>query len=208
VTAGHRAAPAGTHPCRPWQVGHARWRLSTGGAPPLARHWPPEQRRSPAMPQPPHACKWHRHDPTYPQPTSRALISQPRPLLARTRIRLEPPSSRHWRRQCAPVRDSPEGPLKNRGESCLKPAKNKRKMHLLSKHAHRARPTPRWPLRPTAAAQQGAPPRAGPPRSRAHAPLEQVPPRSRVHASRAGSAPLEVPSRAHLLPHAYGHLMT
>jgi hypothetical protein len=30
VTAGHCAAPAGAHPCHPWQVGHARWRLSTG----------------------------------------------------------------------------------------------------------------------------------------------------------------------------------
>jgi hypothetical protein len=26
VTAGHCAAPVGTHPCRLWQVGRARWR--------------------------------------------------------------------------------------------------------------------------------------------------------------------------------------
>jgi hypothetical protein len=30
VTVGHCAAPAGAHPCRPWQVGRARWRRSTG----------------------------------------------------------------------------------------------------------------------------------------------------------------------------------
>jgi hypothetical protein len=58
------------------------------------------------------------------------------------------------------VGDSPEGPLKNRGESCLKPVKNaKCKTHLEpnTKRAHTARPTPRWPPRPTRAAPQGAP---------------------------------------------------
>jgi hypothetical protein len=65
-------------------------------------------------------------------------------------------------RRCsgATVGDSQDGPLKNRGESCLKPAKNaKRKTHLEpnTKHAHTAWPTPRWPPRPTRAAQHGAP---------------------------------------------------
>jgi hypothetical protein len=117
VTTGHCAAPAGTHPCRPWQVGRARWRWSTGGAPPVARHWPPEWRTLSAMPQPPHACKWHRHDPTYPQPTSRALISHHRPLLARTRIRPEPPPSHHWRRRCAPPSSRRPNPHKRQSPS-------------------------------------------------------------------------------------------
>jgi hypothetical protein len=30
VTVGHCAAPVGAHPCRPWQVGRARWLRSTG----------------------------------------------------------------------------------------------------------------------------------------------------------------------------------
>jgi hypothetical protein len=30
MTAGHCAAPAGTHTCRPWQVGRARWCSSIG----------------------------------------------------------------------------------------------------------------------------------------------------------------------------------
>jgi hypothetical protein len=56
------------------------------------------------------------------------------------------------------VGDSPEGHLKNRGGgSCLKLAKNKNKTHLLLKHTHRARPTPRWPPRPTGVAQSKAP---------------------------------------------------
>jgi hypothetical protein len=56
-------------------------------------------------------------------------------------------------------RGQPQGSLKNRGESCSKPAKNaKRKPNLGSniKHAHTAQPTPRWPPQPTRAAQQGA----------------------------------------------------
>jgi hypothetical protein len=80
---------------------------------------------------------------------------------------------------------------KQPGESCLKPAKNKNKTHLLLKHTHRARPTPRWPPRPTGVAQSKAPssrfrlarmsrlPRAG------SASLEGQ------HPPRAGSASLE-----------------
>jgi hypothetical protein len=36
------------------------------GAPPVARHWPPERCTSPAMPRPPHACVNHRRDLTSP----------------------------------------------------------------------------------------------------------------------------------------------
>jgi hypothetical protein len=39
------------------------------------------------------------------------------------------------------VGDSPEGPLKQPGESCLKPAKTKTK-HLSLKRTYKARPTP------------------------------------------------------------------
>jgi hypothetical protein len=62
-----------------------------------------------------------------------------------------------------------------------------------AKRTHTAQPTPRWPPRPTRAAQQSAPPRARsaslegsrsleqtPPRSRVHATLEWAPPRSRL----------------------------
>jgi hypothetical protein len=77
------------------------------------------------------------------------------------------------------VRDSPEGPLKNRGESCLKPAKN-------AKRIHTAQPTPRWPPRPTRATQTRHPLEQGPPHSRAHAPLERNPPRSRARAPSSG----------------------
>jgi hypothetical protein len=131
------------------------------------------------------------------------------------------------------VGDSPGGPLKNRGESCFKPAKNKSKTHLLSKHAYRARPTPRWPLWPTTAAPQGAPLRAGsaslegsrphragsaspegsrPPRVGSASlegslPFERVPPRSRVHAPSSGLCPARGPLTSAPLPHAYGHLM-
>jgi hypothetical protein len=38
-------------------------------APPAARHWPPGQRTSPAMPWPFHACWCHRPDLTHSQPT-------------------------------------------------------------------------------------------------------------------------------------------
>jgi hypothetical protein len=46
------------------------------GAPPVARHWPPERRTSPAMPWPLHACVCHRRDPTSSKPTSREYINQ------------------------------------------------------------------------------------------------------------------------------------
>jgi hypothetical protein len=72
---------------------------------------------------------------------------------------------------------------KNRGKSCLKPAKKRKtQTHLEpnAKRMHTAQPTPRWPPRPTRAAQTRRPLEPGPPRSRAHAPLEQSSPRSRV----------------------------
>jgi hypothetical protein len=81
---------------------------------------------------------------------------------------------------------------KKPGESCLKPAKNK--THLLLKRTHRARPTLRWPPRPTEVAQSKAlssgfrlargltPPRAG------SASLEGSPsPRSRLPHTRTCS---------------------
>jgi hypothetical protein len=50
VTAGHCSAPASTHACRPWQVAGPGGVDPPAGAPPVARHWPPERRTSPAMP--------------------------------------------------------------------------------------------------------------------------------------------------------------
>jgi hypothetical protein len=93
------------------------------------------------------------------------------------------------------VGDSPEGPLRKPGGILLKTyKKHKTQTHLEpnAKRIHTAQPTPRWPPRPTRAAQQGTPssrsaslegsrpPRAGPPCSRAHASLERTPPCSRV----------------------------
>jgi hypothetical protein len=49
------------------------------------------------------------------------------------------------------VGDSLEGPLKQPGESCLKPKKTKAK-HISLKSTHGARPTLRWPPQPTKAA--------------------------------------------------------
>jgi hypothetical protein len=54
-------------------------------------------------------------------------------------------------------RGQPWGSPKKPGEPCLKPAKNKSKTHLSPKHARRARPTLRWPPRPTGVAQSKAP---------------------------------------------------
>jgi hypothetical protein len=103
---------------------------------------------------------------------------------------------------------------KKPGESCLKPAKNKNKTHLLLKHAHKARPAPRWPPRLTGVAQSKAPSsrfrfaRGLTPPSRANAPLEWVPPRSRASTSlervpprsRASASLDRVPPRSRL-PH-------
>jgi hypothetical protein len=70
------------------------------------------------------------------------------------------------------VGDSHEGPLKNRGESCLKPAKNvKRKPNL--------RPNAKRTLNAIHAVAAPAAHRSGP----AKHPLERGPPLSRVHAA-------------------------
>jgi hypothetical protein len=93
------------------------------------------------------------------QPHGKAFATgrEERPISRLQHLR-EP--SRYTRRcSGATVGDNRKGPLKNRGESYLKPAKNaKRKPNLGSKikHAHIAQPTPRWPPQPTKAAQQGA----------------------------------------------------
>jgi hypothetical protein len=97
---------------------------------------------------------WEKHvvDPPLP-PSPPRLPSPPRPPAVRPPSLSCPPAIN-------PVGDSHEGPLKTEGASCLKPAKNaKRKTHLEpnTKRTHTAQPTPRWPPRPTRAAQQGAP---------------------------------------------------
>jgi hypothetical protein len=48
VVRGKWAAPGGVNP--------------PVGAQPVARHWPPERRTSPAMPRPLHTCVSHRRD--------------------------------------------------------------------------------------------------------------------------------------------------
>jgi hypothetical protein len=54
------------------------------GAPPVARHLPPERRTSPAMPWSLHACVCHRRDPLAPNRPSAGIKISPRPCLART----------------------------------------------------------------------------------------------------------------------------
>jgi hypothetical protein len=133
----------------------------------------------------------------------------------------------------ATVGDSHEGPLKNRGGLLLKTCKkHKTQTHLEPNakhmHIHTAQPTPRWPSRPTRAAQQGAPSSKvrlarglTPPSSGVRFARGSLPSSSGVRLARgltlpragsaslegprlprAGSASLEVPPRAHLLPHA------
>jgi hypothetical protein len=53
VTAGHCAAPASTHACRPWQVAGPGGANPPAGALSTACHWPLERRMSPAMPSTP-----------------------------------------------------------------------------------------------------------------------------------------------------------
>jgi hypothetical protein len=68
-----------------------------------------------------------------------------------------PEPGRHTRRcSGATVGDSPEGPLKT-GGILLKTCKKQKKTHLSLKRTHRARPTLRWPPRPTRVAQSKAP---------------------------------------------------
>jgi hypothetical protein len=100
---------------------------------------------------------------------------------------------------------------KKPGESCLKPEKkNKSKTHFLLKHTHRARPTLRWPPRPTGVAQSKAPSNRfrlarglTPPSSGFRLARGLTPPSSRFRLARGLiSASLEAPPQARLLPHA------
>jgi hypothetical protein len=97
VTAGHCTALASTHACRPWQVAGPGGANPPTGAPPVARHWPPERRMSPAMPSASLRVQVAPARPYLPQPTSRALISQPsRP--SRARVSTRAAAVRHCRR--------------------------------------------------------------------------------------------------------------
>jgi hypothetical protein len=112
---------------------------------------------------------------------------------------------------------------KKPGESRLKPEKNKNKTHLLLKHTHRARPTPRWPPRPTGVAQSKAPSSRfrlarglTPPSSGFRLAQGLTPPSSEFRLARGPAPPssgfrlarelifasLEAPSQARLLSHA------
>jgi hypothetical protein len=103
-------------------------------------------------------------------------------------------------------RGSPKKPGGVLLKTCKK-AQNTNTPRTYAKHTRTAQPTPRWPSRPTRAAQQSAPssevrlargltlPRAGSASKRVHAILERAPPRSRVPASLERAPP---PSR---LPH-------
>jgi hypothetical protein len=94
-------------------------------------------------------------------------------------------------------RGQPWGSPKKPGESYLKPTKNKYETHLLLKQTHRARPTLRWPPRPTGVAQSNAP------SSGFRLARGLTPPSSGFLLARGLiSASLEAPSQAHLLPHA------
>jgi hypothetical protein len=82
VTTGHCAAPASTHACCPWQVAGPGGVHPPAGAPPVARHWPPERRTSPAMPSASLRVLVAPAHPYLPQPTfSRAY--KPVPVVPR-----------------------------------------------------------------------------------------------------------------------------
>jgi hypothetical protein len=85
----------------------------------------------------------------------------------------------------AAVGDNREGPLKNRGGSCLKPAKNTKRKPNLGPNTKYAHNTIHAAVAPAARRSGPAkrPLERGPPCSRAHAALEGGPPRSRVPAS-------------------------
>jgi hypothetical protein len=100
-------------------------------------------------------------------------------------------------------RGQPRRSPKNRG-ACLKLQKtqNAKPTSGLTQNIHTTRSMPRWPPRPTEAAQQSAH------SSEVRLARGPTPPSSRYTSledprlPRMGSASLEVPSRAHLLPHA------
>jgi hypothetical protein len=69
VTAGHCAAPASTHTCRPWQVVGPGGVDPPAGALPAACHWPPERRMSLAMPSASVRVQVAPAQPYLPQPT-------------------------------------------------------------------------------------------------------------------------------------------
>jgi hypothetical protein len=106
VTTGHCAAPARTHACCPWQVAGPGGVDPPAGAPPVARHWPPERRMSPAMPSASLRVLVALAHPYLPQPTfprtykpasaiPRAHAFSPEPLSsAVAAARWEPSSSR------------------------------------------------------------------------------------------------------------------
>jgi hypothetical protein len=86
-------------------------------------------------------------------------------------------------------RGQPQGSPKKPGESCLKPAKKHKTQTLLEhnpKHTHTAQPTPRWPPRPTRAAQQGAP------SSKVRLARGLTPPSSGLHHARGSCSPERV----------------
>jgi hypothetical protein len=103
--------------------------------------------------------------------------------------------------------DSPEGPLRQLGKPCLKPAKTKSKRISLER-THRPRPTLRWSPRPTKAAHSKVP------SSRLRLARGCTPPSSGLRLARGFTAPsselrlvqgsltrTSVPARG------YGHLM-
>jgi hypothetical protein len=113
VTAGHCAAPASTHACRPWQVAGSGGVDLPVGVPPVARHWPPEPSAMPSaflrmlvaparpyLPQPTFPCAY--------KPASAVLrahaFSPEPPPSAIAAARWEPSSSRFPH---APTRFSP-----------------------------------------------------------------------------------------------------
>jgi hypothetical protein len=98
VTAGHCAAPASTRACRLWQVAGPGGVDLPAGAPPVARHWPPEWRTSPAMPSASLRVLVAPARPYLPQPTYPRAYKPAPAVPARTHASTRVAAVRHCRR--------------------------------------------------------------------------------------------------------------
>jgi hypothetical protein len=103
VTAGHYTAPASTRACRPWQVAGLGDVDPPTGAPPVARHWPPERRTSPAMPSASlHMLVAPAH-PYLPQLTFPRAYKPASVVPARTHASTRAAAVRHYRRSVGTI---------------------------------------------------------------------------------------------------------
>jgi hypothetical protein len=103
VTTGHCAVPVSTHACRLWQVTGPGGIDPPAGAPPAARHWPPERRTSLAMPSASLRVLVAPACPYLPQPTFPRAYKPAPAVPARTRTSIRAAAVRHCRRSVGTI---------------------------------------------------------------------------------------------------------